>query len=103
MKNVFPIGYENLCKASRSYTCMANSSSEPYDNLTTGTSTCLCLQPYFIHYTMFYYWSRRCLFLSIKAISNSNITLYAEELLEKLFMSIFPLQLYSCLYVTFIR
>ena len=47
--------------------------------------------------------NRGCLFLPIKAISHSNITLYAEELLQKLFMGIFPPQLYSHLHVTFIR
>ena len=83
---------------------MASSSFEPSDDpTTTGTSTCLSLQPWFIHSLMFYYWSRRCLFLPIKAISHTNITLYAQELLQKLFMGIFPPQLYSRLYVMFIR
>ena len=31
---------------------MANPSSEPSDNPTTGTSACLCLQPWFIHSLM---------------------------------------------------
>lgn len=68
---------------------MAKSSSEPTTQ-PLASVLIFCLQSHSIHYIILYCLWRQCPLLSIKGTGNSNITLYAEVVLERLFVGIFP-------------